>query len=94
MYAAVCGMVCFATAVFLQAIMGGCCDSVWTPNNSDERAAFQSFLDEWRFLKRFELECGIGTRDFPPLVRKRLIFRHTFAFQKGHLDPRVVVNMQ
>ena len=40
MYATVCGMVCFATAVFLQAIMGGCCDSVWTPNNSDEWRLF------------------------------------------------------
>lgn len=84
MYAAVCGMVCFATAVFLQVLMGGCCDSIWTPNNSDE----------WRLLKRFEPECGARMHDYPPLVRKRLIFRHTFAFQKGHLDPRVVVNMQ
>ena len=43
MYAAVCGMVRFATAVFLQAIMGGCCDSVWTPNNSDEWRLFNHF---------------------------------------------------
>ena len=43
MYAAVCGMVCFATAVFLQALMGGCRDSVWTPNNSDEWRLFDHF---------------------------------------------------
>lgn len=43
MYAAVCGMVCFATTVFLQALMGGCCDSIWIPNNSDEGRLFDLF---------------------------------------------------